>query len=588
MTDMVKIISSVASIPPWKQELFSRNNGLSRTVETNSSPRRRWNHRISPRETELEFGMKTRDVTAVDPSIKLTRKCRPLAVVDQDEDNNKVSCGVGSRKRNEVQGAHGTSEETRGNEISPNYKKPATCNAFGGNISRNRIDVELFPFEHSFRGVQESFCRSPFRTDGSEIFKPSSTSNPASGLLGARNMDRKKKSTEVEEGGNGDVKLHLGSSHELHASLSLSGFGVVPKETTLARDSAADIEPSDEEEVFDCRGKEEGSGAACSPLNSHGFLQPMKQQSPSSSTISKKCLDSVQNCGVEAQDGLVWFKSHSTECAKEQSCVTVSPELLSTAEKKSLFEDIGFLAETTNERPIDRSLSQGRGYCFAERVSADRETVHGDSEKEPIMVTDKQKKIGGQGARDISTSSGIHRRASLAKIYARSRSVSGCPRKISDQIHHKCQSRLTNGSSLDSDGTFGSGGESDTSEEIHYGPGFVSKLKNRYMSVALRSSGVTRPALRRTASLENFLEKDKSDEQIELRKSTLGNRDEEEVPSKHKKRVSLHEPHVRGRVSLSKSQQTERRESMKRCQSIEVLSENRRRMLKPFSWPGCC
>jgi len=68
----------------------------------------------------------------------------------------------------------------------------------------------------------------------------------------------------------------------------------------------------------------------------------------------------------------------------------------------------------------------------------------------------------------------------------------------------------------DSDGTLGSSGnDSDSSEELHYGPGFVSRLKSRYMSVALR--GATGPYgksvgskkltnLRRTASLEDFLE----------------------------------------------------------------------------------
>jgi len=62
----------------------------------------------------------------------------------------------------------------------------------------------------------------------------------------------------------------------------------------------------------------------------------------------------------------------------------------------------------------------------------------------------------------------------------------------------------------DSDGMMGSGGESDSSEEIHYGPGFVSRLKSRYMSVALRGTARgSLGSLRRTASLEDFLEIDK-------------------------------------------------------------------------------
>ncbi len=69
---------------------------------------------------------------------------------------------------------------------------------------------------------------------------------------------------------------------------------------------------------------------------------------------------------------------------------------------------------------------------------------------------------------------------------------------------------LGGGGGGDSDGMMGSGGESDSSEEIHYGPGFVSRLKSRYMSVALRGTARgSLGSLRRTASLEDFLEIDK-------------------------------------------------------------------------------
>jgi len=63
-----------------------------------------------------------------------------------------------------------------------------------------------------------------------------------------------------------------------------------------------------------------------------------------------------------------------------------------------------------------------------------------------------------------------------------------------------------------------SGNESDSSEELLYGPGFVSRLKSRYMSVAIRGSAGyfgksgsnrKRPSLRRTASFEEFLEKER-------------------------------------------------------------------------------
>ena len=45
------------------------------------------------------------------------------------------------------------------------------------------------------------------------------------------------------------------------------------------------------------------------------------------------------------------------------------------------------------------------------------------------------------------------------------------------------------------------------------------------MSVALRSSAPVRPSLRRTASLENFLDKNRGEDQIELRTTTLDNKE---------------------------------------------------------------
>ena len=130
--------------------------------------------------------------------------------------------------------------------------------------------------------------------------------------------------------------------------------------------------------------------------------------------------------------------------------------------------------------------------------------------------------------------------------------------------------------------------DSDSSEEIHYGPGFVSRLKSRYMSAALKSSnhGTAMGMLRRTASLEDFLDKDKEEVSIEL--ST--------VVQTTAKSVSDHGATTRGRFQQRKSSSDERsgrnqtkkgsggvanqvhkkaRESMKRCQSVEVLSRNK-------------
>ena len=143
-------------------------------------------------------------------------------------------------------------------------------------------------------------------------------------------------------------------------------------------------------------------------------------------------------------------------------------------------------------------------------------------------------------------------------------------------------------SSSDTSSTASSVAESDSStEEIHYGPGFVSRLKSRYMSVALRSS--TRVSLRRTASLENFLEKDKGDDHVELRRTTKNRppADDRKGGASNSKGVyaktsSSSASSSRGRpppASSRAARATTRapvssKESMKRAQSIEVLSVN--------------
>merc|ERR1719195_682200 len=131
------------------------------------------------------------------------------------------------------------------------------------------------------------------------------------------------------------------------------------------------------------------------------------------------------------------------------------------------------------------------------------------------------------------------------------------------QVNKKNTGRGLNGNgSGDSDGMMGSGGESDSSEEIHYGPGFVSRLKSRYMSVALRGSprgGLG--TLRRTASLEYFLDCDKNceEEELELKPS--------HTILAHTKPVASHPT-----SSQTKANTNTKRESMKRAQSVEVLS----------------
>ncbi|CAG9818446.1 unnamed protein product [Phaedon cochleariae] len=70
------------------------------------------------------------------------------------------------------------------------------------------------------------------------------------------------------------------------------------------------------------------------------------------------------------------------------------------------------------------------------------------------------------------------------------------------------------------------GGDSD-SEDLHYGPGIVKKLKNKYLSLALREA-VTRPSilqLRKATSLENLLDEDTRQGNNKLFQSKLNGND---------------------------------------------------------------
>ncbi len=109
--------------------------------------------------------------------------------------------------------------------------------------------------------------------------------------------------------------------------------------------------------------------------------------------------------------------------------------------------------------------------------------------------------------------------------------------------------------------------DSDSSEEIHYGPGFVSKLKSRYMSAALRSSSsAANGGLRRTTSLEDFLDKDKEEDSIELQPKIVQNR------GRFQQRKVSNDRRSNG-VASQVSRKS--RESIKRCQSVEVLARNK-------------
>lgn len=129
--------------------------------------------------------------------------------------------------------------------------------------------------------------------------------------------------------------------------------------------------------------------------------------------------------------------------------------------------------------------------------------------------------------------------------------------------------------------------DSDSSEEIHYGPGFVSRLKSRYMSAALRSSS-TSGGLRRTASLEDFLDKDKEEVSIELSVHHQPPKQQPSEDRRFQRKSSSDERSSRSRTAatgVASHVNRKARESIKRCQSVEVLARNKLEDSKPPPLP---
>lgn len=101
--------------------------------------------------------------------------------------------------------------------------------------------------------------------------------------------------------------------------------------------------------------------------------------------------------------------------------------------------------------------------------------------------------------------------------------------------------------------------ESDSSEDLQYGPGIVKKLKNKYLSLALRENN-SRPSImhmRKATSLENLLDDDDIPKQNNENKhfqSRLNGNDTGKMPSSNR----YHRRQTRG--------------EMKRARSVETIS----------------
>lgn len=118
-------------------------------------------------------------------------------------------------------------------------------------------------------------------------------------------------------------------------------------------------------------------------------------------------------------------------------------------------------------------------------------------------------------------------------------------------------------------GRDGKGGDeenlSDSSEEFKYGPGIVSKLKSKYLSLTLRETHKVRPSLanmRRATSLENIL-------------------DEPEKPEEAKPKFVKNVTVANGSANQSRRGISRNKENMKRARSVEALMRYNRNFEQP-------
>lgn len=150
-------------------------------------------------------------------------------------------------------------------------------------------------------------------------------------------------------------------------------------------------------------------------------------------------------------------------------------------------------------------------------------------------------------------------RISFASTSAVRGSVGATPLTSQDnESVHVCLSGKVSGVNMHHKGLhdpkyFGSNDENcsmnNGDEDLQYGPGIVSKLKNRYLSLAMRESKA-RPALRRFSSLEDLLDAE----------DTVGAGDSKTTAT------------TRGRMALPSS----KRDAMKRARSVDCLTAARR------------
>lgn len=134
---------------------------------------------------------------------------------------------------------------------------------------------------------------------------------------------------------------------------------------------------------------------------------------------------------------------------------------------------------------------------------------------------------------------------------------------------HRASNKTMNNSVVLSENNCAEDSDSDSSEELQYGPGIVNRLKDKYMSMTLRESQsrVTRTSfssMRRAASLENMIDSDDRDIEKQPTKTQPRYTKKSDAPTDSSNKHSAPQHHRYRGI-------TRGNDSMKRARSVETL-----------------
>ncbi|KAL6419836.1 hypothetical protein ACFW04_011162 [Cataglyphis niger] len=191
-----------------------------------------------------------------------------------------------------------------------------------------------------------------------------------------------------------------------------------------------------------------------------------------------------------------------------------------------------------------------------ERKSSD---YAGDENEETALKTPDGKLVRAIARMSNESNASTQRGEVCAIVTGRGKDILGGNTRTLKELSPTSDSRHVSGEDA----------ESDSSEELQYGPGIVNKLKSKYLNLTLRETNKTRASVqrfRRAASLEDLLDRDDDEASSHEKQSAIGR--------KYTKRSGDSSSGGGGVVAPKTDRYrnaTRGNDSMKRARSVETL-----------------